>query len=710
MASEKNFESTFSQVAEKHLRDNTPFLMEHAIGFEIKDRDEDGTSGFGVYAFRIGTVSAFIPVIYREGNVSGFELLWLSDHKLMVPAVSNWVNVVKYQGQGLFGTVLSRNDVRTRAVATPESLHMVSSTFPYAIKTASEDGGVIGPDVIYGMLQGTRKDARVKGLLFDVLRESPAAVTCICKTALEDPDFADAWQKMYGEKGEFKNIVLKTKQRLEKQAEEEAFVPAYTKGVKIITDIEDPDVIALSSSQKQQLMKHGSYILDTRDVHTTVFNRKLASDMFTNPTCTGYCKVLQSDGSLKDAWVGKLRLADTYHAMDNPSGVQALVILKEKPSKAGIFPFNSIYVSSDASVENFDLGVLASKSVVLSKLKPEKGTRDISPESELKEGCAFIGNGASPIVVKTWGTSAEGKDGIRIKLDRIPGAQRKTYEACAGQDLRLGFDNTDSIRVSSSYFNVGEKSRVVDVVFGKDYFVPGNPEDFNEDLIKQAELTPLTLYSDGTAVALRVGDRYHHPVNKERAVRHLVMDYALNPGSAREVVKTACESEENECHYLLKLAKSPMMEMEEGFHVAIEQPSTITVVRGAQEAGVLLQETRDAAIRASESGNEDLFETITLTGLLNEADDGTLKKKGFLKLLRGMDETGRELFRTYYNWNERVEQFGKKDVEKLRDALRKNFKSMGDLVLFLQDKASFSHGPLENTMDGLLSENVASFE
>ncbi len=386
------FEKTFSQLVENRLKESAPFLMKYAVGFEIKDRNDEGTKGFGVYAFLIGKVPTYIPVVYNKGELDGFDLLWLADQRLMVPAVSNWVSAVKDKGQGIFGKILEKPDVRLKSVQRPESVVMESSTFPYAIKTASEDGGIVGPDVIKGMYAGTGKDAKVSGILEEVLSESPNGVAALCKTASENPEFADALHKMYGGTGILRNLVEKSKQSLEKKAEEDKKVPMEHGNVKVITSMDDPSVPLLKPAEKRKLMKTGSFILDNRENHTTVFNKKLASDMLTNPGKSGFCRVLQMDGTMKDAWVGRVvRTGFNQFPDDRTDGPadknsDVVVVLKDSPDKAVIYPHNKIYVSDMDNIDSFEVGNMANKDLITQIFKATEPTDkppdvdDIDPE------------------------------------------------------------------------------------------------------------------------------------------------------------------------------------------------------------------------------------------------------------------------------------------------------------------------------------------
>lgn len=695
--SEQTFEKTFSDLVENRLKEETPYLVDYSVGFEIKDKDKDGTKGMGVYAFLINSIPAYIPVVYNKGNIDGFELLWLAKQKIMVPSTSRWVDTLKDKSENVFGDLVTGTDIQTRSARSPEGTVFQSSTFPYAIKTAEQDGSMADGEVIRGMLSGTASDSIVKGILTDYLRDNPAATAVFCKTALEYPEFADAVQQVYRDSGAVYNIVRENSRNMEKQAEEEKSVPVQKGKVKVITDLSDPDVYLLNKNQKKILMKKGSYVLDSRDEHSTVFNNKQAEEILSNVSDSGFYEVLDAKGGMKQAWVGKF----TGNNTDTKNNTDVVVVFRKSPNTGHVFKHKDIFASAENG-EEFEVG---------KKIESLKDFNKLEGRS-----VAIISNKGGLTELTADNPSGENKYAKVCKSNNF--SRDYTSEKDTRKVVFTDNPETD-VNVSPGFVTIGPLARAIGLkrYDDKREFNPGSPEDFNESIRKKAGLSKLDIQREGSSVCMRMDGRYQNSSNIEREFRRLIFDIGIHPGDARSMLKTALDH--GSVSYLVKLAGpltiGPLHTADpEVTNVRYTKPE-ITEVRDARETGVMLEQARATAQRAAEVGNDDLFEITTLKSLMQIVEDKSMKRNSFVKLLRGMDECGRNLFRLYFKRDEMTKEHGSEDVEKLEDSLKNNFKALGELVIFLQDKFTSLHSPFQNSMQGLIgnsesSENIMGIE
>lgn len=89
----------------------------------------------------------------------------------------------------------------------------------------------------------------------------------------------------------------------------------------------------------------------------------------------------------------------------------------------------------------------------------------------------------------------------------------------------------------------------------------------------------------------------------------------------------------------------------------------------------------------SQTGQQDVFDTAMIGSLTKTVNSTDMIDKYLGDLILGMDRIGRVLF-LFLNANEDfANRFGQEDLLELEDSLRNTFKSMGDLILFLKQKA-----------------------
>lgn len=102
------FEQSFSNLAHAYLRDKAPTLLDHEIGFQLLDRNQENTKAVGVIAFKVGSQKLFCPVFFLQGDLKGHELLYLRSQDLFVPLKENWLNYILNRKPNIIGTGVSR--------------------------------------------------------------------------------------------------------------------------------------------------------------------------------------------------------------------------------------------------------------------------------------------------------------------------------------------------------------------------------------------------------------------------------------------------------------------------------------------------------------------------------------------------------------------------------------------------------------------------
>ena len=90
--SDQSFESQFANLAYTFLQDRAPALMDYNLGFQVVDKNDEGTRGLGVFGLRIGKEIAYIPAFFIGGEIKGVDQIYAVNADLFVPLTEDWVN------------------------------------------------------------------------------------------------------------------------------------------------------------------------------------------------------------------------------------------------------------------------------------------------------------------------------------------------------------------------------------------------------------------------------------------------------------------------------------------------------------------------------------------------------------------------------------------------------------------------------------------
>lgn len=109
--------------------------------------------------------------------------------------------------------------------------------------------------------------------------------------------------------------------------------------------------------------------------------------------------------------------------------------------------------------------------------------------------------------------------------------------------------------------------------------------------------------------------------------------------------------------------------------------------------------TQTAALQAAQTGQKEIFDTAMIGGLLKAVRDDNLVDRYMGDLMKGLDRLGRILFLFYWHNEKFAERYGQQDMVELEDGLRNAFEGMGEVVLFLLQRAVDAHNDLLNSAD-----------
>lgn len=152
------FERSFSDLAFAYLKDQAPKLLDHMVGFQILDKNDDDTKAVGVFGFKVGEQWLMAPVFFLNGELKGKELLYLTKQDSFIPLQENWVNYLVSRKPSVFGEATPYTETEL-GVRTPDFRPYSDSPLRGWGKTAAVDYDPSTEDERYGYwFQGQRFD------------------------------------------------------------------------------------------------------------------------------------------------------------------------------------------------------------------------------------------------------------------------------------------------------------------------------------------------------------------------------------------------------------------------------------------------------------------------------------------------------------------------------------------------------------------------
>ena len=86
------FEQDFSKLAYMFVQDRAAPLMKYILGFEVVNRDPDGSKAIGIFGFKIGKEYYYVPAFFLNNQIKGVDLLFNKKTNMFVPLQEDWIN------------------------------------------------------------------------------------------------------------------------------------------------------------------------------------------------------------------------------------------------------------------------------------------------------------------------------------------------------------------------------------------------------------------------------------------------------------------------------------------------------------------------------------------------------------------------------------------------------------------------------------------
>jgi len=732
------FEKAFANLAYAVIKDKSPRILDHLIGFQLLERDEDDTKAVGVFGAVLGKQLVFVPVFFLNGQLKGHELLYLADKDRFVPLKEKWVNYLLGRRAPELGRGIQPLEVHEVAAAPPSIDRLIwpgGAVGPYVFQKSSSADWFAPFLPVYGDLTVNRPSVLDQDWLVDlerILSSSLPLCKAACELASRVPGVKAAFDRFHGR--DFLSRCLQTLR--EKVAAEPE--PARTVVRRTVRLVQEEYHLPLSDDEDlvKRHIRDGLTIIDERpDEETSSAYEESLRYRVTNPTSSGIYRAVTPDGHVK-------RVLCLVKPLAWSSRQPGMIVVDLDDNVYDILPAHRVFVLQEEGTLEDGVSPAGDKAMPswFDEL-PDSGMpseREFSPKfvGDARDGDVIFvtpsGESAGPLYLTgkmgdswraCWAWYAEAPQ-------RVP--ERYTYSE-RPEIEQVTIRDVPAFRMDRCCLLVPRAAKVLRVRRGNPN-VGGNvplekPASF-ADPVQLAALAyrgtdRLTLRRDGSSISINRGPF----VPEKDAIVELVFRHGLREKAACELLARTQGPKPR--HFRIKYAQGypqlggdvgvpfpdPNVAVGPGQIPAFPSQDVTMPVEGLLTTGnEALYDVRPEAMAdpsvlqtaqmAAQTGQKELFDVSVLSSLLRSVRGVENVDEYLGPLLRALDRLGRLYFIFLWRRDDFADRYGKADMPELEGALRNAFDVLGDLVLFLQEADVRPLDSLDDMSDSL--ENIAN--
>ena len=732
-------EQDFSRLAYTFLQDRAAGLVPYLLGFEVVERNEDGSQAIGIFGCKLGEQYYYVPTFFINGQIKGMDLLYSKETNMFMPVRESWINYVVNRQTISLGQPAGNNMELRRTFEQPNFDYLFKPPLYPGVKRGSVDAVCSDLAAAWNGMQASLAESMEKDNAFQVAYAN--AVLCKLEKQAYAPSTDNSvlieFMKKHGGVAMVNEVMKKltTDYNFAKAAMtlypsvESLFVTEFDEKLapvkqaaklEIKTEVtEYPD---MDSKAKKRIVTKGFTVEDRRDpaekseIYEVEYQKR-----FSSPECPGTYNVLLRTGAVAPAWVlfpaGSNRndgciVVSTDQDKMFRAEPEALFVRGEKLDDKGWAYDKAV------DIDKMEIGgkyVLLGKDgiciqpVTVRSIIAEDGTR-----TRMSVSTCYC---HKPEGRETYGKDFDG----RILDERggrgMPSSDYDYTNAIEFSDKHRWPAVDGHTKIVPSVWKALEIKKPADegaVTALCEAFKPGKLSDVLYALEKQG-VHKITVGSDdqGLEYYVRLDDQFadHKQMSYKAACVRLMSHFGLDIEDAEQMLKEAAENYKSK--RLIKFAQLPGVNMpyppppvtssdyQTGATVEYPQadltrgqmygvtPPRYSLAPGFNLGGEAQMDLQAAqsATDAAHAGQKEVFDHSVIAGLAKTYDVGSVVDTYVPELLKALDKLGRILFLFYWKNEEFTERYGSEDMAELEDTIRGVFKNFGDLVLKLRQKA-----------------------
>lgn len=686
LADDATFEQNFFQLAFAYIRDKIPNLLDYMLGFEVVNKNDDGTQAVGLFKFDVSGRQLFVPVFYKNGELKGAELLYNHNQDTFVPNKENWVD-----------TLLN---------SRPEELGLPSGLSRADVMTGMQSG--LDLSKIYNPTMNTKLSMdRMQQLnekfdwtLPSFLKQADCKFADMyTRTLMQHPELHKVASEAYGE--ELYEALKSCKESAHVYQLDNDKVPE----VEVVdSHSPQPALASLTDKEKKELIEEGVVLRDNRSKGPKI-PYKIQRPMKLNAVegASEYDLLLKGGSFVRGVMMPVLGVDNFTKHIFIPTENKKIKPAVVESAKT----FVSEFEKAPESFRKFIDGLPG-----ISSMKP---VADSSSSSYDKDHPYYV-------VVEADGSQAAGPFCVKAGLEYD---NSKTFE------VRYGDYCVDKIVISSAY----RRMRLID----RTLYVPENAKAFKYmdnsyssyklDLgdARDVDAKIKGLFDEVKVAKDRSGFRVTvngRAVSKEASRRDtyvgLVAGIGLSIDMAKDAIKRASALEEVSFTLQKQADGGPFFDPGQVFNPVLPptpmgmnpvlgvpeqypQSNTMLAMAGkpgnvinqrilqsltgmAQTQPALNQQSVDQIMQAAQSGERNVFDVANISQLINRADIDTPLDQFMVDLNKALDRLGRIYFLMLFHGDKFAERFSQEDLPSMEESIRNTFLGLGELILKLKER------------------------
>jgi hypothetical protein len=716
-------EQDFGRMAYGFLRDRAAPMLKYLVGFEIVEKDDDGSRAAGIFGLSVNGDLYYVPVFFVSGQIKGMDLLYSTKSRQFVPLRETWISHLLRKSSVVLGQTAGKDSAKD--MSSPD----------FAFLRSPPSGGASGasgnPYKTASDMTDSVSDSLANDHEFQRMLAGALAKTAGCRASDAWDDDAGAITSYVanhcGRYGALSLARSLSKSEFMKSAAvfydprdllvDVHIPPAPESKLEMVTDAR---MLKGASSDPKRFLKYGFDYVDRRSADEK--SESLEMDgvkVMANPDGEGVYSILLTGGRRNKLVVARPSIG--------AAPFRAVIVIDPSTKEWFTAEAASVFTlqasgESPKPVED----TLWAKASGLSELSingkyvlvSDGGRVSLPFEVQMRVGEA----GVSKASVR-WLSDIQYKESKGRALDDLSEYISRDGELVmsptrgnirrVGSSLIVPTENWKAFKLSDTC-HCTECS-----CCSEDKFQPASAAEALDALYRDGRMAEVGVDSpDGNEFSVRVNDkRENSGASYKTAMVFLVERMGMDVNDADVMLKEAAGNYKSV--RLLKLSASHMGQpgsqaygYDDASGLPVEEPQVEQVQGGSgaqpppperrpgdpstfggegqtqsQQGGQIPQDATQLAGMAADTGQKTVFDHAVIGGLARTYDVNYAIDSFLPEMMKTLDRIGRLLFLFYWKNDEFAERYGSTDMSDLEDQLRSVFKNYGDLVLQLQRKS-----------------------
>ena len=577
-------EKDFSTLAYAFLQDRAAGLLPYLLGFEVVDRDEDGSKAVGIFGFNISGHYYYVPSFFINSQIKGMDLLFSKTTNNFMPLQEEWIDRIINKSNIRLGKPGNSDAVQgdfespdmtdmiqppvgrkfaSAAVTSDLEAHFAFNAWNAMQKSAAE---ALKSDQAFkeafagavAALQGfeLEKSAETSPIVEFVSNHGgPGAMESFMRS-MRNVKFANAFFGFYDDLEPF-HVTQYAKELAPKS--DKPSLRLSKSAAEVDSEIEDGEK---KDREKARLVTDGFAIIDKRPAKekTVVYSDDLSGVMF-SPSEPGVYDIWSDEGTFRKMYVLK-----PFGVAGWDGSQDSVLLIDAETKKHGTVPASALIASKKYSMP-FEAASRSLSSVTASGPKPQSDGY-VDPDDrnrycilDPKTGRGFFCTVDKRVsdeaghTFHVWNVSGQPS---RSKQEELVPTSPDRYCVCEDASsyvANIRFTELDidkPVYTSDSTLLVPRSFRAIKVTGIRDTMSPGTIASFDEQLFDNG-FKKVDVEFDGTDYTIRSNDDANYRLDSKEACVNLVFGCGMDTGDADEIIARASTS--GHCSVLAKQAQ-----------------------------------------------------------------------------------------------------------------------------------------------------------